>query len=93
MEEKLYYLKNTYGEYKKYTKEERIIKEIFIDECNQALQNNIDTKGNIEENMKNILGWSREIENCVCNVYTIEEIIEKLNKEHNWAIEIYQKIK
>lgn len=94
--ENLYYLKNTFGEYQEYTKDTNKIKLIYIDECNQVLQNNIDYNSLLDykehkENLQYIEKWSKEIENCICNKYTIEEIIKKLNAEHQWAIEVYKR--
>lgn len=94
--ENLYYLKNTYGEYQEYTKDTNKIKLIYIDECNQSLRNNIDFNNLLDynghkESLQYIEKWSKEIEKCLCNQYTITEIIERLNKEHQWAIEVYER--
>lgn len=90
----IYHLHNDYGEYNEYTTDENKIIMIYVDEIAQCIENNIGT--NIKEDeYKSALGWLNKIYN-VCGRFSrrevdINKIIEELNKEHNWLIEIYKK--
>lgn len=89
--EKVYHLKNTYNEHDEYTTDETKIIMIYIDEMAQCCENNISM--NIEEDeYKSARGWLYDIM-LLCGKYNrgeidINEIIEQLNKEHFWSIEV-----
>ena len=67
---------------------------IYIDEMAQCVENNISM--NIEEDeYKSANGWLYKIM-MTCGAYSrntldINKVIEELNKEHNWLIEVYKK--
>lgn len=90
----IYHLHNDYGEYNEYTTDENKIIMIYIDEMAQCVENNISM--NIEEDeYKSANGWLYKIM-MTCGAYSrktldINKIIEELNKEHNWLIEVYKK--
>lgn len=90
----IYHLHNDYGEYNEYTTDENKIIMIYIDEMAQCVENNISM--NIEEDeYKSANGWLYKIM-MTCGAYhrktlDINKIIEELNKEHNWLIEVYKK--
>lgn len=102
---KLYHLKNDFGEYNKIITDEKTdtIRKIFADECMQCAENNILTsacvreystidkiKRAIDESGDNVIYWLNEATKGLFN-YDIDTIIEKLNNEHNWLIEVYTK--
>lgn len=90
----IYHLHNDYGEYNEYTTDENRIIMIYIDEMAQCVENNISM--NIEEDeYKSANGWLYKIM-MTCGAYSrnkidINKVIEELNKEHNWLIEVYKK--
>lgn len=90
----IYHLHNDYGEYNEYTTDENKIIMIYIDEMAQCVENNISM--NIEEDeYKSANGWLYKIM-MTCGAYSrktldINKVIEELNKEHNWLIEVYKK--
>lgn len=90
----IYHLHNDYGEYNEYTTDENKIIMIYIDEMAQCVENNISM--NIEEDeYKSANDWLYKIM-MTCGAYSknkinINKIIEELNKEHNWLIEVYKK--
>ena len=90
----IYHLHNNYGEYNEYTTDENKIIMIYIDEMAQCVENNISM--NIEEDeYKSANDWLYKIM-MTCGAYSknkinINKIIEELNKEHNWLIEVYKK--
>lgn len=89
--EKLYHLKNTYNDHDEYTTDENKIIMIYIDEMTQCAENNICRNNFEEEEYRNAMGWLNQIM-LLCGKYNrgeidINEIIEKLNKEHFWSIE------
>ena len=90
----LYHLHNDYGEYNEYTTDENKIIMIYIDELAQCVENNISM--NIEEDeYKNANDWLYKIM-MTCGAYSrneidINKIIEELNREHHWLIEICKK--
>jgi hypothetical protein len=89
--EKVYHLKNTYNEHDEYTTDETKIIMIYIDEMAQCCENNISM--NIEKDeYESAKGWLYDIM-LLCGKYNrgeidINEIIEQLNKEHFWSIEV-----
>lgn len=90
--EKIYHLKNTYNDHDEYTTDENKILMIYIDELAQCVDNHLTTNNFGEYEYKNATGWLYEIM-ILCGKYNrgeinINEIIEKLNKEHNWCIEV-----
>lgn len=90
--EKIYHLKNTFNDHDEYTTDENKIIMIYIDEMTQCAENNICRNNFEEEEYRNAMGWLNQIM-LLCgkfnrNEIDINKIIEKLNKEHNWAIEI-----
>lgn len=90
--EKVYHLKNTFNDHDEYTTDENKIIMIYIDEMTQCAENNICRNNFEEEEYRNAMGWLNQIM-LLCgkfnrNEIDINKIIEKLNKEHNWAIEI-----
>lgn len=90
----IYHLYNDYGKYNEYTTDENKIIMIYIDEMAQCVENNISM--NIEEDeYKSAISWLYKIM-LTCGEYNrneinIDKIIEELNKEHNWLIEVYKK--
>ena len=63
---------------------ERIVKEkdirnFFIAECNICIDNN-------EGNKKQIKLWQKEIEKCESEKYSIEDIVEILEKEFDYKV-------
>ena len=90
----IYHLHNDYGEYNEYTTDKNRIIMIYIDEMAQCVENNISM--NIEEDeYKSANGWLYKIM-MTCGAYSrnkidINKVIEELNKEHNWLIEVYKK--
>ena len=92
---RLYHLHNSYGEYNEYTTDENKIIMIYIDEISQCIENNISL--NIEESeYKSALNWLYKIYN-VCGSFSrktinIDKIIDELNKEHYWLIEVKEMI-
>lgn len=89
---KVYHLKNTYNDHDEYTTDENKILMIYIDELAQCVDNHLTINNFGEYEYKNATGWLYEIMT-LCGKYNrgkinINEIIEKLNKEHNWCIEV-----
>lgn len=90
----IYHLHNDFNEHNEYTTDENRILMIYIDEMAQCVDNNISL--NIEEDeYKSATSWLYKIM-LTCGEYSrneinIDEIIEELNKEHNWLIEVYKK--
>lgn len=89
---RLYHLHNDYGEFNEYTTDERKIIMIYIDEVAQCVENNL---GQGEEQKRYAEQWLEEIMvlcgKTIRNEVNINEIIKKLNAEHNWLIEVYNK--
>lgn len=90
---RLYHLHNDYGEFNEYTTDERKIIMIYIDEISQCVENNI-LSNTDEEHLRYAEKWLEEImilcgadiKNEIDDNY-IDELIKKLNKEHNWLID------
>lgn len=88
---KIYHLKNTYNDHDEYTTDENKIIMIYIDEMAQCVDNHLTTNNFGDYEYKNATGWLYEIMK-TCGKYNrnqinIDEIINNLNKEHNWCIE------
>lgn len=88
---KLYHLKNDFGDYNKIITENEVdeIKKIFADECLQCAKNNLAC--NDEESINNALCW---IDKATKGLFTydIDYMINELNKEHNWLIDVYVRV-
>ena len=90
----IYHLHNDFNEHNEYTTDENRILMIYLDEMAQCVENNISM--NIEEDeYKSANGWLYKIM-MTCGAYSrntldINKVIEELNKEHNWLIEVYKK--
>lgn len=92
---KIYHLKNTYNDYDEYTTDENKIIMIYIDEMAQCCENNLTLNNFGKYEYDNASGWLNQIM-LLCGKYNrgeidINEIIEQLNKEHFWSIEVYIK--
>lgn len=75
----LYTIENKNNRLKEKVAKEKDIKEIFINECNICIDNNI-------KNRKQIKLWKKEIEKCENEIYSIEDIIEILENEFDYII-------
>lgn len=75
----LYTIENKNNRLKEKVVKEKDIKEIFINECNICIDNNI-------KNRKQIKLWKKEIEKCENEIYSIEDIIEILENEFDYII-------
>ncbi len=76
----LYTIENKNNRLKEKVIKEKDIKEIFINECDICIDNNI-------RNRKQIKLWKKEIEKCENEIYSIEDIIEILENEFDYTIE------
>lgn len=56
------------------------IRDFFIAECNLCIDNN-------EGDKKQIKLWQKEIEKCENEIYSIEDIIEILEKEFDYTVQ------
>lgn len=81
----LYHLKNDFNDHNEFTSDDNKIRLLFVDECNQALRNNYEDIARIQQ-------WSDEIMHAVCHNYDTNTLVHKLNKDHNWKIDIYVKV-
>jgi len=80
----VYELKNTYNDFRKNIKLDDLytLKNIYIDECSQCVDNNL------EDNTERARHYNYEIQITLGNMYSNEDLVKKLNEEHNWKIEI-----
>ena len=89
---KVYHLKNTYNDHDEYTTDENKIIMIYVDEMAQCCENNLTLNNFDKYEYDNAIGWLNQIM-VLCGKYNkgeinIDEIIEQLNKEHFWSIEV-----
>jgi hypothetical protein len=94
MNKRLYHLHNSFNEHDEYTTDINKIVMIYIDEMAQCSENNI-LSNTDEEHLRYAEKWLEEIK-VLCRAYNrneldIDKIIEKLNKEYYWNIEVYDK--
>lgn len=90
--EKVYHLKNTFNDHDEYTTDENKIIMIYIDEMTQCAENHLTLNNFGKYEYENASGWLNQIM-VLCGKYNrgkinIDEIIEQLNKEHFWSIEV-----
>lgn len=75
----MYLIENKNNKLNERIVKEKDIRDFFIAECNICIDNN-------EGNKKQIKLWQKEIEKCESEEYSIEDIVEILEKEFDYKV-------
>jgi len=75
----MYLIENKNNKLNERIVKEKDIRDFFIAECNICIDNN-------EGNKKQIKLWQKEIEKCESEKYSIEDIVEILEKEFDYKV-------